>query len=64
MRFHFYHEGTGDLHHKSVTCDLADTEAARKFAERNAPPKHIPIAGNFDPRREKIDVASLERIPI
>jgi hypothetical protein len=64
MRFHFYHEDTGDLHHKSVTCDMTDKEAARKFAERNAPPHHIPISGNFDPRREKVDVATLKVILI
>lgn len=54
-QFHFYDNATGVLHAKRIATD-ADTDAARSFAEANAPPGHHYIEGTYDHLSQRVDV--------
>jgi len=59
MNWHFYHKETGMVHPKVIHSDMADAEIALKFAQRNAPEYHLPIAGKIiDQLSQKVDVVT------
>jgi hypothetical protein len=56
IRYQFYDRSTGLFHGKVVITGQAS--GAEKFAERNSPPGHAYIQGEFDPLSQRVDVGS------
>lgn len=56
--YHYYHVDTGVIHEKTVSSDLGDEAAQRRFAAANAPEGHAAIAGHFNRATHKINIST------
>ena len=57
-KYSYYHQDTGEFHDLVVMTNLKRETDVQKFVIANTPADCLAIAGHYDRRRQRVDVAT------